>query len=79
MGSVTISNILSRKSSLSVKSSVKCNFSVKIQGIKACRKIKIRINPEEFVYNWTTKEVVTFNDKTEITSIEKIRKHLKKE
>ncbi len=28
--------------------------------------------------NWTTKEVVAFNDKTEITSIAKIRKHLTK-
>ncbi len=75
MGSVTISNILSRKSSLSVKSSVKCNFSVKIQGSKACRKIKMQINPEEFVSDWTSKEVVAFNDKTEITSIQKICKH----
>ncbi len=56
MASVSISNILSRKANFSVKLSVKCHFSIKIQGNKACRKIRIQINPEEFVRKHTRKE-----------------------
>ncbi len=75
MASVTVSNISSSNPNFEAKSSINCKFSLNLVQCKHSKKIKISINPEQFVRHWITEEVVSLADKQKTISLRKIRKH----